>query len=874
MTVNTPLEGQATARLRALALATLALTICAIGIYCWRLEVSTTHLQHDTQRQVEQRVSTLAGAVAGQTEAMIQLVDFALQHLCDEYEDGRSIANDARSIFRNFSADTVKNIEVIDADGYRSWSSSGTPTHTYLGEREYFRVLRNSTADQLFISHPVWDRATGAWLIHLSRPIQRQGKFVGVMVVALSPRYFADSHNSLDPHPQNVISLFRSDGAYLARTPNLTTALGKTVPASRPFIGPHARQQGIFHAVAAFDQIKRIYAWRRGTHYPIVVTVGIDEAAALLPVQQESQDGWQRALAGSALVLALASIVSLLLLRAARQQQFLAASEKRYRSFFQKNTSVKLVINPADGMIVDANPAAAAYYGYTREQLLGMGMANIDCLPVEALLAEMHAAQTEQRTYFNLRHRLASGEERDVEVYAGPVEIEGKTLIFAIIHDVTTRHELERRLSASEELHRSLFLTIAEGVVVINGDGEITSWNSAALSILGVSADALQTRRSVLLDANGEALAPHDYPSRQAARGEHLTQALFGVAKADGSRTWLLCNSRPLLAASHAYAGVAVLSFADITQLVDAEESLRLAQSVFEVAGEGIMVTNAENRIIAVNPAFSLLTGYEPHDIIGQMPSVLASGQHDAAFYAEMWHHIQHDGHWEGEVYNRRKDGSLFVEWLRITVVPERRGHGRRHVAMFSDITSLKHEAETVWRQANFDGLTGLANRKRLEDRLKNAIAQAARKQAIVALLFIDLDRFKPVNDQYGHATGDALLRQVAQRLEHSLREEDTIARLGGDEFVVVLPDLEQTDSPAVVAQKIVSVLSQPFKIDDNLIDISCSIGISLFPEDASTAEALIARADAAMYQAKQAGRGNWRCASHDTTAGCEDVPA
>ncbi|WP_230369257.1 diguanylate cyclase domain-containing protein [Paludibacterium denitrificans] len=143
-----------------------------------------------------------------------------------------------------------------------------------------------------------------------------------------------------------------------------------------------------------------------------------------------------------------------------------------------------------------------------------------------------------------------------------------------------------------------------------------------------------------------------------------------------------------------------------------------------------------------------------------------------------------------------------------------------------------------------------------------------------MALLFIDLDRFKPVNDQYGHATGDALLRQVAQRLEHSLREEDTIARLGGDEFVVVLPDLEQTDSPAVVAQKIVSVLSQPFKIDDNLIDISCSIGISVFPEDASTAEALIARADAAMYQAKQAGRGNWRCASHDTTAGCEDVPA
>jgi diguanylate cyclase (GGDEF)-like protein/PAS domain S-box-containing protein len=349
------------------------------------------------------------------------------------------------------------------------------------------------------------------------------------------------------------------------------------------------------------------------------------------------------------------------------------------------------------------------------------------------------------------------------------------------------------------------------------------------------------------------------YPTMRAARGERLDHAQFGILRPDGTRAWVSVSSRPFRTEGRTDGDAAVLSFSDITALVEAEESLRLAQSVFEVAGEGILVTDADNRIIAVNPAFTVLTGYSAADVLGRTPDLLASGLHDAAFYAAMWQRLVQDGHWEGEISNRRKDGRIYVEWLRITVIPERPGHGRRYVALFSDITDRKREAEVVWHQANFDDLTGLPNRKLLEDRIQRAIALAHRKHTKVAVLFIDLDRFKPVNDTYGYAAGDDLLHQVARRLENCLRDEDTVARIGGDEFIAVLPDLRIAEAPAKAAEKIVTVLSEPFRVGDDFVEISCSIGIALFPGDADNADALIARADAAMYAAKQSGRATWR---------------
>ncbi|MDD5249897.1 MAG: diguanylate cyclase [Rhodocyclaceae bacterium] len=848
-------------RLRLLSALTLALAVIAVVLYGERLGASNERLRAETLAQAEQHADQLAGAVAEQAAATFRGVDFAVSHLRDEYAAGNDLDTVVRTVYGRFPANAVTQVGVIGADGYLAWSSVGVNGRIYLGDREHFKAHLGSDDDRLFISRPVLGRASGAWSIQFTRPIRRRGEFIGVMVLSLAPQYFANSLDALALNDGDAIVLFKLDGTYLARTPNLAEAMGTAVPADRPFVGADAPRRGVFRSAAAFDHIHRIYAWRRLKDYPILATVGLDEAAILAPLEREVAAGIWRRNVGSLAVLALALAVSLLLARAARQQQALLASEMRHRGIFEKNSSVHLLIDPSDGRIVDANSAAAAYYGYPREQLLAMRMTDINCLPADQVLAEMESAKAEKRLYFNFRHRLAAGDIRDVEVYSGPVEVDGRSLLFSIVHDVTVKHDLERRLAASEEVHRSLFLTMAEGVIVVNGDGRIAAWNNAALEILGVDVAGLVGRASQVVGAAGEKLALDEFPTMRAARGEQLDHVRFGVVRPDGRRIWVTVSSRPLGAAGGAAAGAAVLSFSDITSLVEAEESLRLAQSVFEVAGEGILVTDADNRIVAVNPAFTTLTGYAAAEVVGKTPALLASGLHDAAFYAAMWQRLARDGHWEGEISNRRKDGSIFVEWLRITIVPERPGHGRRHVALFSDITDRKREAEAVWRQANFDALTGLPNRKLLEDRLKRAIAQAHRKHAAVALLFIDLDRFKPVNDAHGHAAGDELLRQVARRLEHCLRDEDTIARLGGDEFIVVLPDVRVAESPAKTANKIVAVLSEPFRVADQYLEISCSIGISLYPKDAGNVETLIATADAAMYAAKDAGRATWRSA-------------
>ncbi|MEW6164918.1 MAG: PAS domain S-box protein [Pseudomonadota bacterium] len=844
-------------RLRLFAVATLLLTLLAVGAYVWRQDADSRRLREATLRHGEEHAAQVAEALAEQTAATMLTIDSAVRHLRDESAEGHEIDSDVRTIYDTFPPNTVAQIGIIGADGYLAWSSVGTTRRIYLGDRVHFKAHLDTEADNLYISAPVLGRASGAWSIQFSRAIRRQGRFAGVMVVSLSPDYFARAFAALKLDPDDVIALFKPDGTYLARVPKQAEAMGRAVPATRPFVGEKIPARGTFRTEAAFDKVERLFAWRRLDAYPVSVVVGLSRSALLRPVEEEIAASWRRAKIASLLVLLLAVGMAALLLRAARLQQALIASEIRHRGIFEKNTSVHLLIDPADGRIVDANQAAADFYGYARETLLTMRITDINSLPPAEVKAEMQKAKDEQRLYFNFRHRLADGTLRDVEVYSGPVEIEGRTLLFSIIHDVTARHELERRLTASEELHRSLFLTIAEGVIVVCGNGRITTWNDAALRILGVNAEALQSRKPVVVGADGEPLALEDYPTMRAARGEAFDHALYGVIRPDGKRVWVTVNCRPLQSGNAG--GCAVLSFSDITELVEAEESLRLAQSVFEVAGEGIIVTDADNLIIAVNPAFSQLTGYAAEEVLGKGPGLLASGLHDADFYAAMWQRLTHDGTWEGEISNRRKDGRIFVEWLRITVVPERPGHGRRHVALFSDITERKREAEAIWHQANFDELTGLPNRKLLEDRLKRAIAQAHRKHTRVALLFIDLDRFKPVNDAYGHAAGDDLLQQVARRLENSLRDEDTVARLGGDEFVAVLPDLRTMEAPERAAEKIVGVISAPYRVGTHFVEISCSIGIALFPQDAGDADGLIARADAAMYAAKQAGRSTWR---------------
>lgn len=282
----------------------------------------------------------------------------------------------------------------------------------------------------------------------------------------------------------------------------------------------------------------------------------------------------------------------------------------------------------------------------------------------------------------------------------------------------------------------------------------------------------------------------------------------------------------------------------------------RLSQSVFDSICEGAFILDASLRIAAVNRAFTEITGYSPPEMVGQMPLFLRASRTPPGTYASIWDALNASGHWEGELWNRRKSGELFLQRLIINTIDGGGIEPSRYVGVFTDITELRRKDEHLQHLAFYDALTDLPNRLLLQDRLQHALERAGRERRRLAVLFVDLDRFKAVNDNFGHEIGDVLLQNVARRLKGSVRSMDTVARLGGDEFIIVLEEVEDARDCARVAATIVNVMDQPVELDGRSVVVGASVGIALYPDDASSASDLIRRADAAMYLAKARGGG------------------
>ena len=299
-----------------------------------------------------------------------------------------------------------------------------------------------------------------------------------------------------------------------------------------------------------------------------------------------------------------------------------------------------------------------------------------------------------------------------------------------------------------------------------------------------------------------------------------------------------------------------------------AEAELRLYATVFTNASEGMLITDAHSRIIAANPAFSRITGYSPAEVAGRSPALLNSGRQDAGFYRRMWSTLASRGKWQGELWNRRRDGSIYPEWLSITAVPGE-GEGAdgqpcNYIGIFSDITERKEAEARILHLAHHDPLTNLPNRALLNDRLSQSLLQARRDGRGAAVLLLDLDRFKTINDTLGHERGDSLLLEICARCRRVLRDTDTLARLSGDEFVIVLPDATTADVSADTARRILDAIALPCRLGEHEISITASIGIALFPRDGGDESTLLRNADAAMHRAKEAGRNGFEFYTED----------
>jgi len=301
-----------------------------------------------------------------------------------------------------------------------------------------------------------------------------------------------------------------------------------------------------------------------------------------------------------------------------------------------------------------------------------------------------------------------------------------------------------------------------------------------------------------------------------------------------------------------------VTTYTDISERRKTQEKLRLASIVLENANESVSVTDADNRIVFVNPAFEEFTGYKQDEIVGKRPGFMRSGRHDKEFYEDIRLAIQEHGTWQGEISYRRKNGEFYVAWGSITAIHHDDGSISNQICIAHDITSRKENEERIWRQANYDALTQLPNRSLFRERLTSAIDHSRHDDSSFSLIYLDLDGFKPVNDDHGHATGDELLRIVGERLKECVRVNDTVARLGGDEFAIICVGIDAKEKTQKVAEKILVSLSVPFEINGVTLHINGSLGIAFYDDPIETADIIVNRADKAMYASKKAGKNRF----------------
>ena len=677
-----------------------------------------------------------------------------------------------------------------------------------------------------------------------------------------------------------------------------------------------------------------------------------------------------------------------------RREDAVRQNELRYRQMFENHRAVQLVLDPADGSIIDANIAASEFYGWSAAQLRSMTIGDINTQSAEKIREQMENAARQKQSYFLFSHRLASGDIRDVEVHSGPIESGGRTLLYSIIHDVTERKRAEDALLRSEQKYRNIVNFAAVGIYQSTSDGRlltanptlarmlgyhsvdellqknlgrdvylheherdgvtgthlsrgdaselellwkkkdgtpiwvqlnahsienagdsstfegfvyditdrklaaqnvasanaqrkavldaatrvsiiatdafgtITMFNAGAERLLGYSAEEAVGRRRVIELHHEEELLEHAerlaIESGQQVDGfEILTYRPTREGLEEREWTYLTRNGLPLTVLLSVTAlrdeSGSLTGFlhvgTDVTLRKRVEQKLRTQSAAVTAAMDGIGILNDRFEFTYANDAMAQLFGYVDHKaLLGRSIIELYDPPEQVRLVTMIFPVVKERGRWRGEANGMRRDGGPFPQEISLTAL-----EGQGMVAVIRDITERTYAEEQIKHLAYHDALTNLPNRLLFKDRLTVALSHAQRDESRLAVLFLDLDRFKVINDSLGHNIGDQLLQSVAARVQSCVRESDTVARLGGDEFTLLLPGLIHPEDAAMVAQKILEALRYPFHIEGREFYITTSVGISSYPEDGVDAETLIKNADTAMYQAKEIGRDNYQ---------------
>ncbi|WP_082922917.1 PAS domain S-box protein [Halothiobacillus diazotrophicus] len=544
-----------------------------------------------------------------------------------------------------------------------------------------------------------------------------------------------------------------------------------------------------------------------------------------------------------------------------RIEAALQRSEAQFRRFFEQNSSVMLLVEPDFGTIVAANEQAAKYYGYPLVYLTGLSVSNLTASSPDQPNELRGQLINEHESPLLARHRLSSGEVRDVEIRSTPFVSEGRSLLFSIVHDVTERIQAERALMEAESRLRIFIERFPGGVLVESAERRVVLANQGFCDLFTLSKSPVDllggSCRICMRQVGAHAALPGQFQKQTETLVEGgQPQLAQEIQLRDGrvvSRDYVPIRRDDELMGH-------IWLFRDITQQKRAEEKLQQAANVFTHAREGIMITDLNGNILEVNETFTRITGYSRAEALGKNHRFLSSGRQEPEFFAALRRELIDKGYWHGEVWNRRKNGEVYVAVLTVSTVCDADGVPRQYVALFSDVTAQKERHQKQLEHiAHYDALTGLINRSLLTDRLQQAMVQTQIQGSAIAVIMIDLDDFKQINETEGHAAGDHVLLTIADRLKRHLGEGDSLARLGGDEFVAVLTHLPDMEARAALLGDLLSEVAAPILDGERSFQVSASLGVTFYPQPENVdAEQLLRQSDQAMYQAKLSGKNRY----------------
>ncbi|MEO8752079.1 MAG: EAL domain-containing protein, partial [Casimicrobiaceae bacterium] len=862
---------------RSLGLDAIVVGVCLLAIGALWLSV-IAGARFDRDEAINNAVrhnDNLAVAFEQYTVRTIQNADAILQAVKREYaRTGSRIDLEALMADLGISKETYQGVGIIDEHGdLVTTTMPASATKINFSDREHFKVHVGSDTGHAFVGKPIVSRLIGKASIPITRRLNTpDGSFAGVAVVQIAPSRFTEIYGDATFGTDDIVSLIGLDGIIRTRRIGERETSGQDIAAGPLFSELAKHPVGSYLAVTYTDGVPRLFSFRTLRDYPLVALAGKSKADAVAEVDEQQVTTYIRTAAASAFIVLIAIMLLVTLARRKHALHALAGREARLRATFNQ-AAVGIAYLGLDGRFLQVNQKYCAIVGYTEAELLTMRVNDVthpdDLAATGAWVARLLNDKSGMAAYEREKHYLRKDAAEvwatvsAAAVYDASGEIE---YFVAMAQDITERKRVDAALRESERFAHSTLDALAEHIAVLDGEGNILAVNRAWRDFAranGASplADPAQVNYLDVCDHatkdGSDDAAAVAVMIRSVIDGKPAMAAFEYACDSPVERRWFSVAVSRFVDAGPVRV---VVAHDDITARKGAEDKLQLQADLLGAVGQSVIATDVSGTIIYANAFAERLFGWPASDLNGRKVLNVMQTEASQTLRLEIESKLQRGEAWSGELEARRRDGTTLPVQLSISPIHDKSGGVMGSIGVSMDISERKAHERQIQYLATHDALTDLPTRTLLNDRLTQAISHAQRAGTSLGMVYVDLDKFKSVNDGYGHAVGDTLLKVIAARLRAVLRRGDTVARLGGDEFVILLTDLKAPPMDAAkVARTLLGVFARPFAVDGHDIAITASLGISLYPDDGRDLDELLNNADTAMYRAKEMGRNAYQ---------------